>query len=60
MVRWGEDILSLSELADLSRVEDYDSVCDMSNDGQIVGDEQVRGLPLTLELYEQVKDGRLD
>ncbi len=54
-----EDGLGRRELNDLPQVHDGHAVGDVSNQPQIVGDEQVRELEPLLEIHEQVDHLRL-
>ena len=52
----GKEVVRVGLLDDLAEVHDGDTVTDVPDDGQIVGDEQIRKPKLTLEVGKQVED----
>src|SRR5918995_5978605 len=53
-------LLRRRDLDDRAQVHDRDPIGDVPDDGEVVGDEQIRQRELGLELLEQVDDLRLD
>ena len=50
-----EQLLRLSHLHDIALVDNADAVRDEPDNGQVVGDEQIGGALLPLELFQQVQ-----
>ena len=51
-----KQLLSLGDLNDVTLVDNADAVGNETDDGQVVGDEQVGDIALLLELLQQVQD----
>ena len=60
MTRCGEQARGRPELDDATRVHHGDPVCDLSNDRQVVSDEDQGEAELLLQVLEDVEDLRLD
>jgi hypothetical protein len=58
--RPAEELLGGRQLDDLAEVHDRDPVGDVADDGEVVGDEEVRQVELVLQLDEEVEHLRLD
>ena len=56
----GKEVFRIGLLDDLAEVHDGDTVTDVPDDGQIMGDEQICKPELTLEVGKQVEDLCLD
>ena len=54
------EIVAVGRLDDATEIHDRHAGAEVSHDGQVVRDEQVRQLELLLEIPEQVEDLRLD
>jgi hypothetical protein len=54
------DLLGRAELDDLPQVHDRDPVGDVTNDAEVVRDEDIREPELVLDVFEQVDDLCLD
>src|SRR5699024_10390674 len=60
VLRVVEDLVDVTELDELSEIHHGDAISEVPDDGEIVGDEEVRDAELRLELVEQVDHTRLD
>ena len=58
--RVGKNVVGLAVLHQIAQVHNADSVGDMLDDGQIVGDEKIRQVALFLQGFQQVDDLRLN
>ena len=58
--RPAEELLRGRQLDDLAEVHHRDSVGDVADDGEVVGDEEVRQVEVLLQLDEEVQHLRLD
>ena len=56
----GKNVVGLAVLHQIAQVHNADSVGDMLDDGQIVGDEKIRQVALFLQGFQQVDDLRLN
>jgi hypothetical protein len=60
VTRSAVDLFDGPNLDDLSEVHDGHAVCDVSNDREIVRNEQIRQAELTLQVLQQVDDAGLN
>ena len=58
--RMAKNVVGLAVLHQIAQVHNADSVGDMLDDGQIVGDEKIRQVALFLQGFQQVDDLRLN